>query len=332
MAPPLIDDDLLADRLRERIVNRDEKKILIARLTTSREAQDKYTIINCDGYGRIREFRDYKLYLEREIFPERPLRPNYRGYPPRELIQTQVFQISACNWRCWYCFVDDDRLSANRRVANFFSAESLIDLFLEEEFQPNILDLSGGQPDLAPEWTLWMVEECEKRNLLNKLYFWIDDNLSNEFLFRHLLPKDITKLAQTPNLSRMGCFKGFDEESFSFTTLAPPEKYHRQFNCAKRLIDAGFQFYAYATFMCENLVNIRHKMRNFVDNLQKVHELLPLRTTPLKIYPFSMTRTRLNASRSRALDNQKDVYLAWDEELGRRFSAEMRRLRPDQIV
>ena len=331
MSTPLIDDDLLASRFRERLFRSSDKSVLIARITDSIEQNDKYTTVNCGGYGRIREFTEYKLYLERAAFPDRPLRPNFRGYPPTDTIRSQVFQLSACNWRCWYCFVDDDRLSANHRTSRYFSATELIDLYLREPHRPDIIDLSGGQPDLVPEWTLWMVEECERRGLIDSVYFWIDDNLSNDFLFRYLSNRELERLAAIPKLSRMGCFKGFDEKSFAFTTLANPDHFRRQFEIAGRIISAGFRFYAYATFTTPDMQFIETRMRTFVDRLQSVHELLPLWTTPLKIYNFSVTNTRLDIKRSQSLIDQLAVFQIWDDELTRRFTSGQRLLRPDEI-
>jgi uncharacterized Fe-S cluster-containing radical SAM superfamily protein len=327
----MIDDDALAARFRERLLVEHERKVLIAKLTSSRSATDPYTLVNCGGYGRVRVFKDYKLYLERAVFPDRPLRPNFRGYPPKELVRTQVFQLAACNWRCWYCFVDDNRLSADRRTSRYFTASDLLDLYLAEQDPPGIIDLSGGQPDLVPEWTLWMVDECSRRGIQDNVYIWIDDNLSNDYLFRYLSTMEIERMAATPKLSRMGCFKGFDEESFAFTTLVDPDKFGNQFLMARRIIDAGFQFYAYATFTAPNTSGIAEKMRRFVDRLQLVHELLPLRTTPLKVYNFATTKTRLDEQRSRSLTNQLVAYQIWDEELRRRFPPDLVSLRPDEL-
>jgi len=327
-----IDDAFLADRFRSRLLRGDDKSVLIAALDTSLSASDKYTIANCAGYGRIREFRDYKLYLERAVFPDRPLRPNFRGYPPNELVRTQVFQLAGCNWRCWYCFVDDNRLSANPKYGKYFTAAELVDLYLAEPNHPDIIDLSGGQPDLVPEWALWMVDECDKRGILDTTYIWIDDNLSNDFLFRFLTRSQIARLASVPKLSRMGCFKGFDEASFTFTTRAPPERFQQQFETTAKIIDAGFRFYAYATFTAADLNNLEASMRLFVDRLQEINELLPLRTTPLKVYPFAVTTTRQDQERARSLVNQLTAFAAWDSELRRRYPAELLTKRPDEIA
>lgn len=328
----MIDPDSLSARFRSRMLSASDQRVLIADIRNSVEAKDPYTIINCGGYGRVREFKDYKIYLERAVYPERSLRPNFRGHPASAIIRSQVFQLAACNWRCWYCFVDDDRLSASQRVSAYKSAAELFDLYEAEPIKLDIIDLSGGQPDLVPEWTLWMTEEARRRGLAEELYFWVDDNLSNDYLFRYLSPSQIAQLAEMPKLSRMGCFKGFDRDSFSFTTQAPGSHFDTQFDMAKRIISAGFQFYAYATFTCSTLSEIDSKMRTFVDNLQGIHEALPLRTTPLMIKKFSAAKTRLDDERESSLESQIVAYHHWDQELSRRFSAADRLKRPDEIV
>jgi uncharacterized Fe-S cluster-containing radical SAM superfamily protein len=325
----MIDDVDLADRFRTRLTRGD--KFLIANLNASREAEDKYTVVNCGGYGRVRAFRDYKLYLETVAFPDCPPRPNFRGYPPSAIVRSQVFQLSACNWRCWYCFVDDDRLSAAPRTSTYLSAHELLDLYMAEADCPDIIDLSGGQPDLVPEWTLAVVEECGRRGLLKQIHFWVDDNLSNDFLFRYLSRDQLSRLAGVPTLSRMGCFKGFDEESFTFTTLAPAERFQGQFELAGKIIDAGFRFYGYVTFTTPTTTQLEMRMRQFVDRLQAVHERLPLVTTPLAIKRFSAMIPRLDDDRARSLNHQILAFLIWHEELKRRFPSEYPRLRPDQI-
>ena len=49
-----------------------------------------------------------------------------------------------------------------------------------------VLDLTGGQPDLVPEWILWMMCELRARGLERKVYVWSDDNLSNDYFWRFL--------------------------------------------------------------------------------------------------------------------------------------------------
>ena len=77
----------------------------------------------------------------------------------------QVFQIAGCNFRCWYCFVDFDLLSANENNSSMVSVKDLIRMFLNQENRPLVLDLSGGNPGLVPEWILWTLKEIDRLEL-----------------------------------------------------------------------------------------------------------------------------------------------------------------------
>src|SRR5205814_1911128 len=136
--------------------------------------------------------------------------------PP--MMIAQVFQNAACAWRCWYCFVPYDLLSANPKYSEWFSPEELVRLYLAENERPLVIDLSGGSPDLVPEWTVWMMEALEAAGLASNTFLWTDDNLSTEYLFEKLTKEQITHMQGYRNYGRVCCFKGFDEQSFTFNT------------------------------------------------------------------------------------------------------------------
>ena len=199
--------------------------------------------------------------------------------------------------------------------------DELLDLYLSESNRPRLIDLSGGQPDLVPEWSLWFIQAAEKRGLLDKLYVWSDDNLSNDYLWKYLQPDQIAYLATCRRYGRVGCFKGFDDLSFSFNTKASPDLFLQQFELMRRLVAAGFDVYGYVTLTAPHSSSLHRKMADFVDRLQEIiHPLFPLRTVPLRIIPFSPTEDRIGQEQARALDIQEQAILAWSEELRRRFS------------
>jgi uncharacterized Fe-S cluster-containing radical SAM superfamily protein len=254
------------------------------------------------------------------------------GVPDVDEVQVQVFQNAICSWRCWYCFVDFELLSANPIHSDFKSADELIDLYLGEAYLPRIIDLSGGQPDLVPEWGLWFADALHRRGLDREVYLWTDDNLSNGYLWRYLDRKEIQRLASYPNYGRVGCFKGFDEHSFSFNTSAAPDLFKRQFLLMRRLVEAGFDVYGYATFTSDDDKKLPTLMADFVDRLQsEVHPLFPLRTVPLRIHEFTPTKSRMTPRHSRALSIQSDAVQAWSEELEKGFPAAVRSQRITEI-
>jgi uncharacterized Fe-S cluster-containing radical SAM superfamily protein len=321
-----IDTELYSNRLRERAIIPSERKVLIARLSGSKQEKDLTAPVNCRGYGRVRHF---KLYRHDDWSPD-PL-PNLPackalGYPPEVVLRAQVFQNAACNWRCWYCFVDFNRLSADRRFSEYFTANELIEMYLEEENRPDVIDLSGGQPDLVPEWLLWIMESLRENGLEGKVFLWSDDNLSNKYFWKFLTHNQRKIIARFPKYSRVACFKGYDEASFSFNTLAAPELFNQQFEIYRNLLKEGLDMYAYVTFTAIPHEGLQNAMKRFVDKLQSIHPNLPLRTVPLKIEVFTPTQGRIKQNHEMALAFQYEVHGAWLEQLNKRFSETERNL------
>ncbi len=321
-----IDTKFYSERLRERSIIPSEQKVLIARLSGSEQEKDLVAPVNCCGYGRIRHFR---LYKHDNWSPNPlPILPACKalGHHHDVILDAQVFQNAACNWRCWYCFVDFNRLSADRRFSEYFTAAELIKMYLEEENRPKVIDLSGGQPDLVPEWLLWTMESLKDNNLEGRVFLWSDDNLSNRYFWKFLTNAQREKIARFPKYSRVACFKGFDEASFSFNTLAVPELFHQQFEIYRDLLKEGLDMYAYVTFTAEPQKGLENKMERFVDKLQTIHPNLPLRTVPLEIEVFTRTQGRIKRCHEMALAFQYEVHHAWVEQLNRRFSKAERNL------
>jgi len=315
-----IDSEKMAEKLRRKLVRLNEKKILLAQLNETDEAKDSYTNVNCEGYGRVRSFSKYSLHLRNALKKEgTPIKPLLRGHEKKDKILSQAFQIAGCNWLCWYCFVDSSRRVGSLRDGKYFSADQILDMCVRELDNLSIIDLTGGQPDLVPEWSLWMMEEIEKRKMRDKVYLWIDDNLSSDYFWKFLNDEQIEYMKNFPKYSRAGCFKGFSEESFSFNTSVRSSLFQRQFEIFERFMRNGFDMYAYATFTGEPIRNIKEVMSIFVDRLQKIHHNLPLRTIPLKVSPFSANKQTINDKYLLALNFQYVAYEAWNNELQKRF-------------
>jgi uncharacterized Fe-S cluster-containing radical SAM superfamily protein len=315
-----IDTEKFSAILRKRAIIKDQRKILIARLAGSEQEKDLTSPTNCGGYGRIRHFRlqQHQDWSNNPL----PILPAAKalGYKPDTALRAQVFQNAACNWRCWYCFVDFDHLSANIRFADYFTADELINRYTEVEDRPKVIDLSGGQPDLVPEWVLWTMQALKKRGLDGKVYLWTDENLSNKYFWKYLTSKQRKYIAQFPKYSRVACFKGYNEESFTFNTFAAPELFNQQFDIYRDLLREGIDMYAYVTFTAMPHNGLQSTIEQFVDKLQKIHRDLPLRTVPLKIHTFTVTKGRIKQDQRIALAYQHEVHNAWLEQLQKRFT------------
>ncbi len=323
-----IDTNKFSAILRQKGIDVTARQILITRFEGSKQAEDLTLPANCHGWGRVHHFRR----SQGEDWPPNslPIDPALHALGLREAdtVHVQVFQNAICNWRCWYCFVDFDLLSANPKHSGFKTVDDLIDLYLSEPARPRIIDLSGGQPDLVPEWVLWFADTLRKRGLDREVYLWSDDNLSNDYLWQYLGAEEIQRLASYPNYGRVGCFKGFDEYSFAFNTGAASDLFASQFRLMSRLVKAGFDVYGYATFTSDQDRGLTAKMADFVDRLQsEVHPVFPLRTIPLRILEFTPTIGRTKSVHQRSLEIQKEAVFAWTEELERRFPLETRQRR-----
>jgi hypothetical protein len=97
----VIDTDELSARLRERSIRPETEQLLIARISGSEQEGDLTEPPNCGGYGRIRHFR-----IETSgDWPANPLPIQPAAcrlnLPVDRVMNAQVFQNAACNWRCW---------------------------------------------------------------------------------------------------------------------------------------------------------------------------------------------------------------------------------------
>lgn len=322
--PPAIDTEKASRKYRDAAVDLEARRVLITNYRGSDQERDFSDPANCRGFGRVRHF-------QREAggsWPENPLpiAPACRalGLPIAEGIRAQVFQNAVCNWRCWYCFVDFKLLAGSKKHSAWLSPGDLIDLYLDEPDRPVMIDLSGGQPDLVPEWVPWMIEALLERGLADRLYLWSDDNLSNDYFWQFLTADQIRLIAGFQRYGRVCCFKGFDEVSFSFNTSAEATLFDRQFELIGKFVELGIDLYAYVTLTGPTNVDIRNRIRRFVDKLQTVDAMLPLRTVPLQVRVFTPVQGRMDQSRELALAHQHDAASAWIEELNARFSKEER--------
>ena len=192
---------------------------------------------------------------------------------------------------------------------------------MAENNPPPIIDLTGGSPDIIPEWPIWMMKALEKANLSDRTYLWSDDNLSTEYIFDKLTSSQLDILQSYKNYGRVCCFKGYDSTSFSFNTNAHSEDFERQFLIMSRLLTLDIDIYGYVTLTAQDDYNLRPRMTEFVDRLQNLSENLPLRIIPLKIDMFSPVRPRMNEIREVSLKVQEAAIKCWNEEIHSRFDA-----------
>jgi uncharacterized Fe-S cluster-containing radical SAM superfamily protein len=316
-------DEYSAD-LRSQAIDLDSRRILISRIAGSDQEFDLTDPPNADGFGRIRHFRG----AQSAPWPHNPL-PSvpaaYRlGISPDLTSTAEVFQNAVCNWRCWYCYVPFTLLSANPERSGWFTAADLVRLYTELEERPLVIDCSGGQPDIVPEWIPWMMDALKDAGLEHDVYLWSDDNLSNDYFWRHLTTRQIAQIATHRNYGRVACFKGFDEASFAFNTRADPTLFARQFDLFERLLSTGMDLYAYATFTGPEPDAAGEGVVRFMDRLQAIDTNLPLRLIPLRIEVFGVVEHRVREPHKVSLEAQEAAIVEWNRELIARFDEPQR--------
>lgn len=318
-----IDTDGFSAKMRARVVDRERRRLLVTRLEGSKQEADLSEPVNCGGLGRIRHFRrETSRGWPSNSLPIDPACAAL-GLGPVDLMRTQVFQTAACNWRCWYCYVPFPLLAGSEDRSEWVDASALVQGYLKESDRPLVIDLSGGQPDLVPEWTPWTMMALRDAGVADSTYLWVDDNLSNDYFWRYLSDDDIQLVATWPRLGRVGCFKGYDAESFAFNTGAAPDVFDLQFELFARHLALGVDCYGYVTLTGPDPETVREAMPRFFDRLQSVHELLPLRTVPLEIALWGPVHGRMTDLRRQSLDVQQRAVEAWNAELAGRFPAEL---------
>jgi hypothetical protein len=218
-------------------------------------------------------------------------------------------------------------LSSQPDKTEWAPVEWLVLEYLNIRERPPVLDLSGGQPELTPELILLTMQALIESGRAQTVYLWSDDNLSNDYFWRYLSASERAYIAAYDNYGKVGCFKGFDEQSFAFNTEADHTLFAEQFKLFERYIDEGIDIYAYVTITHPKENDIRDDMKRFIDRLQTVDLMLPLRTIPLEISGFGPVTSRLDPIRHRAMTvGQYDALDEWQREIEARFSREQREI------
>lgn len=307
-----VDTDGYSQRLRAALVDPDRRAIQLTDFTSSEQGSDLSTPPLGAGVCRLHHFRrdEGPGWVPNPL----PIEPASRalGLPvDADELVAATFQSAGCNWRCWYCYVPFEDLTGRRGLQ--VSVQSMVDVIHTEVDRPIMVDLTGGQPDLTPEWPVWFLQELAARGL-DDVYVWSDDNLSTDYLWRYLTPGDLEQLGVSRRYGRACCLKGYNPTSFQFNTKAGPDRFDVQFDLLQRLHDhTNIDFYLYMTFTTPTVEGLAADMAAFVDRLRRISDHLPWRAVPLQIAQWGPVTKRLDDDRRRSLQLQFDVHDAWLE-------------------
>jgi len=139
----LIPTDRWSEHWRRAGVDVERRRLLVTNFANTEQETDLTEPANCDGFGRIRNFRRQTS----PGWPSNPLPIDPVGARLRlersDHIQAQVFQNAVCNWRCWYCFVPYNLLSADQKHADWLTADQLVESYLSLPERPPMIDPDG---------------------------------------------------------------------------------------------------------------------------------------------------------------------------------------------
>jgi uncharacterized Fe-S cluster-containing radical SAM superfamily protein len=311
----------LSETIRRPTVDYNKQAVLLARFPSSRQAKNLNLPATCNGYSRIHHFIPACNGWVENPLPMLPA-SEYLNLPLHEITEAQVFQYGDCNYECWFCFVEEEMRSRNKNFCELVSIPDLMyQLDNEDKDGPRIIDLSGGQPDLAPEYVYWFLKARDDLGLNDKYFMWANDNLSTFNIWKYLNRNQINFMSKAPGFARVGCLKGFDPESFAFNTGADSEGFYRQIEILGKLVSQGFDQFGHIVLTALELDFLQNKMHDLFDRLQEIHENLPLRIIPLQIFEFG-TNNKLFVKYEQAIRNQFIALEAWKYELENRFEPE----------
>lgn len=100
MVDKVLDGDVLAARFRKLAIDLEGKKLLMTSFSNSKQESDLSLPINCRGFGRVHRFK----HIQDSNWVPNPLpafpASDFLSIEPAEVLLSQVFQLSVCNWRC----------------------------------------------------------------------------------------------------------------------------------------------------------------------------------------------------------------------------------------
>ena len=298
------------------------KRVYLAKISGSKQEQDLTLPANYNGFGRIRHFRkaQYTDWIQDPL----PIDPavKYLNIDSTDTIRTQCFQIASCNLNCWYCFVPAELKLGKRTCGEWFSAKQIVNKILEDKNSPRVIVLSGGNPELAPEWPLEIIREVEKADAVKDVYIWSDDALSLDYFYKVLSKNEISYMAKYPGYGKVCCFKGFDQESCLFNSRSNILQYHNQMERFMSYYNEGFDLYGYVTLTTPCLTNVKEKMQIFIDDLRYIHPLMPLRIVPLRITLYKSMEFMTDIEKE-AYSNQFYVLKVWCELLEKIYDTDL---------
>ena len=295
-------------------------KFLMNKILTNTEKEKRKLNVNCDEFGMIRIFQRNKFNdWNADPIPMDIISSKMKT-KKLDKIPVQMFEVAKCNLHCWWCYLPKQLRNITEEYTKWFSVSELFNLFERENNDVKVIYLSGGNPELVPEFVYSFMKELDKRKRSQEIFLWSDDVLTTDFLIEKMSKEQINYMTKYKNYAKICCLKGFDNESFEYNTGMDKKEFDNQIKRLKICIDIGFDVYGYIILVCKDLNDIESKIKKTMDKLQEISYFLPLRIIPIKIEKFSAVIERLNEEREQSILNQYQVLQIWNNELYNRFT------------
>ena len=297
-------------------INLESQKVLFANLLDTAESKDQYHRINCEGFGRIRSFSNFSMHLESDVLSKRKF--NRLGSTAGSYT-SQVFQVAMCDLHCWYCFVDKSNRNGSNMSSKYLSANELLDLCIDNGEYPKNIDISGGSPDLVPEFVLWILEAVEQRGLKGKISIWVDSNLNSKYYETCLSKPDLEYISNFPNFRFLCSLKGWNEESAYFNS-GMTGTFQQQLDCLRFFVEHKMNLYLYVTLISSKIPTEKD-LRKLFDLLYDIDKDLPTYTIPLGIKPFHAVTDKAKRNILGSWSSQINCAKIWDTILLEHYNA-----------
>lgn len=209
--------------------------------------------------------------------------------------------IARCPINCWHCYLEEclrdncidcsNSRNCNKQrkteiniKADYMPASKILNDFLQQReidnekgIYTNILRITGGEPFLAPNLILELLEELKRRNLQNEIILWTETNLiplcSNSKGETIVSTELLNNLGQYNNLCVHPCLHGLNKKEFYQITGSRIDDYGQLINALQRLISSGIDIYPTFGSNTSSPCNIDC----FYNEISKINPMLPLR-------------------------------------------------------
>jgi uncharacterized Fe-S cluster-containing radical SAM superfamily protein len=228
-----------------------------------------------------------------------------------------IIQSSVCNFRCHYCYVDFKYLG---KVMIHVTAEEILNQFLEQRalaklqnIDYNVLRISGGEPMLVPDLTLYCLRRLKEMKLDKEICIKTETNLSPLAKYNGLPLAaqwaDFKEMASYQNFLVHPTVHGISPENLRKTANAPLEMYSMVCEGLSTLVDYGLDFYPSFGANTVELADVEP----FFVTMQAIHKNLPLRfaVRPFK-FNYDAVSNRKNDKLAQQINSQKLVIDKWD--------------------